>query len=190
MAFCEPSKNWVALGFRDDGAAGESTWQQDGDRIASLVAPLLVAGQVTKAGVTVFEREKAELLRKELEKEGITVISGATGSSLQQQCSLMLSAEPQLCAEAFYRWWRKEPFREPPSQVRAAKPMRFDVAAVEQILGYKFSNPLLPLWALTHSSYTKVWTSDAPNPKGGNLRQVMALGNPHVWQTLMIQASC
>jgi hypothetical protein len=162
LGFCEPLKTWVA-------PAGESTWQRDGDRIASLAAQLLVAGQVTKAGHPVFDSEQAELLRKEMEKEGIAVLSGATGSLLQQQCNSLLFAEPHLCAEAFYRWWKKQPWREPPAQVRAAKPGRFDVAAVEQILGYKFSNPHLPLCALTHSSYTKVWTSDAPNPKGGNL---------------------
>jgi hypothetical protein len=76
----------------------------------------------------------------------------------------MLLASPRLVAEACHAQWRKAPWSIPPAHVRAAMPRTFALATVEGLLGYRFFNPLLLVWALTHSSYQHVWTSDAPNP--------------------------
>jgi len=163
----------AASGAREEaeGAAEgtEGAEQKDGDRVANLAiaARLQVNGQQAAGSSMQPGGSAATSLLHELEAEGIIVLSASAGQLLHQQCTTMLLQEPRLTAEGFHKLWKKEPWRIAPAHVRQAATTIFDLSAVEQLLTYKFSNPLLAVWALTHSSFDplKVHTSVAPNPQ-------------------------
>jgi hypothetical protein len=151
LAWCESVKTWVLLGSRDD-----ATWQRDGDRVAELSAAEGVPGI---AGGTQRVPAEASLLDA-LQEEGIVALTANAAQDLQQRCNQMLLSKSRLVAEAFHALWQKQPWQAPPAQVRRAIPKRMDLSAVEQLLGHKFSNPLVAVRALTHSSYMEVRTPD------------------------------
>jgi len=152
LAFCEPLKAWVVLGARDGATEGtrESTWLQDGYRVAAKLQ----------------QSEDQVQLICELEAEGISVVSGKTAALLHVQVKNILKSLSRHVAEAFHTAWRQAPWTRPPEYVRAALPHRslLHISAIEELLAYKFSNPCLLAWALTHSSRQDVWASDVLNP--------------------------
>jgi len=167
LAWFETLKTWVALGTKD-GTKGSpwspwSPWSpnftakpsQPADGQGSNAARPVASNSDLESG------SAATSTLDDFEAEDIITLSSSQASLLQQQCLNTLQRSPRLVAEAFHMLWMKSPWSVPPSQVRAAVPSKiFDLAGVEQRLGYKFSNPLLAVWAMTHSSYEQVWTLD------------------------------
>jgi hypothetical protein len=162
LAFCESVKTWVLLGAGDG-----TTWQEDGNRVAKLIAAQkpLANGTSENAACTKRGLAAAPLLET-LEEDGIVPLSVDTAHNLQQQCSQMLLSEARLVAEAFQTLWQKEPWQVAPAQVRRAMPKSMDLSEIERLLGHQFLNPLLVLRALTHSSFMEVWASGVRKAEG------------------------
>jgi hypothetical protein len=162
---------------REEGAATgreRGPWREDGDSLSNLTitAQLPVDGQGNNPGSpaasgTLPRGSVAIALLDELEADSIYVLSPKAGHLLQQQCLTLLLQEPQLTAEGFHTLWKKAPWSNAPSHVQAVlQGCQFQLFSVERVLNYKFSNPLLAVRALTHSSYDplKVQTSGVPDP--------------------------